>query len=150
MQNCRSIVLSLAAYLLVGCGPKATFEITGPTGTVKGKATLDGQPVPAGCTVTFRHTKSEHAAYGQVSAGGDYTLQIAESLRLPVGVYLVAVTPPVQPKLSPEEAMKAAMANKNKKEDLVIPAKYFNPDSSPLKLEVIEGQNTLDVKLNND
>lgn len=150
MRHCRITRIHWVLCLLMGCGRQATFDISGPTGTVSGKATLNGQPVSSGCTVSFRHTKSAHTAYGQVSADGEYNLQLAESLKLPVGVYLVAVTPPIQPKLPPEEAMKDAMANKPKNEEQKIPIKYFNPDTSTLQLEVIEGPNTLDVKLSSE
>ena len=83
----------------------------------------------------------------QVAEDGSYTLQLAESLRLPVGVYAVGVTSPPPPNMSTEEAMRVSMEKKNDSQLGAIPSKYQNPNTSPLKLEVVEGENLLDVKM---
>lgn len=147
LQNYFRGLIPFVLVALIGCGSSGTFTVSGPTGTVSGKVTLDGKPVPVGSTVTFRHTKTAHTPAAIVGDDGAYTLQLAETLRVPVGVYTVGVIAPSTGSKAPEDLMKASLEPKKDAGQPAIPAKFLNPDSSPLKLEVAEGQNTLDVKL---
>ena len=133
----------------VGCN-SGKFSVSGPTGTVSGKATLDGKPVSAGSTVTFRHTTNSHTPAGIVSKDGTFTLQLAETLRVPVGVYAVSIMPPYSANSSSEDLMKASLERDKKSAPPVIPAKYHRTETSPIKLEVVEGANTLEIKLTSE
>ncbi len=146
LENCFRGLVLFVLVSLTGCGHAGTFAISGPTGTVSGKVTLDGKPVPVGSTVTFRHSKSAHTPAAIVGDDGSYTLQLAETLRVPVGVYTVGIVAPSSGSKAPEGLMKASLEPKKDAGQTTIPSKFLNPDTSPIKVEVVEGQNSLDIK----
>ena len=128
---------------LLGCGGGAS----GPTGTVNGKLTLNGQPAPTGTVVSF--SSQESARTGQVSSDGTFTV-----MQIPVGEYKVSVTPAPQNTFSedPKQAMLKAMENQQKgivpEPSEQIPGKYQSIETSGISYEVKEGSNdfTLDMK----
>lgn len=147
----------LVMFGVVGCGggvSNKSVQITGPTGTVSGTVTLNGKPVSGGAIISFRHAKTALVANSKVAEDGTYTLQLADSLKVPVGLYSAAVSPVAGKTMSPEE-YDAMMKNtppdgslpKTNSGQAAIPSKYLLMDGSPLKFEVSEGQNTIDVKL---
>jgi len=135
-----------------GCG-----KSVGPSGTVSGKVTCDGQAVTEG-TVVFISAQGRGAS-GKLDSQGAYTLKTVESgEKVPVGEYQVAVQPPPpeQADLSKVSAddVKAAIAkglpvpgDPVKKEYPNIPQKYRNQANSGWKLMVKEGANTFDLEM---
>jgi hypothetical protein len=138
-----------------GCGG----GYSGPTGTVSGTVTLDGQPVPQGCAVSFLSVEG-YGATGEVGADGSYQLEVIQgggtSNDIPVAAYQVAVLPPEEPEMSEAEYEKAMEASGSdeapveEEAEEVIPWKYQAEDSSELTFEVKEGANTYDIKLTSE
>ncbi len=133
--------------LTVGCGKESATKVAGPKGTVSGSVTLDGKPISGGAHVNFTHQKLALVASSPVAADGTYSLELLDTMQLPVGVYKVVVTPPAKPALSPEEAMKLQNEGKLNDDKSPIPAKYMRADESPIKYEVKEGENKFVVEL---
>lgn len=151
-------VLAIAGLVLCsGCAPGG---YSGPTGTVTGTVTLNGEPVPQGCTVAFV-SDAGHTASGQIGAGGAYQLSVvgkegSKTSDVPVATYKVSVSPPAGDEMSAAEYEKmmeeeSAAAGEPKAEAPaeaeVIPAKYQSSGTSELSFEVKEGSNTIDIPL---
>jgi type 1 fimbria pilin len=132
---------------------------SGPSGTVSGTLTLNGKPVPQGCTVVFVSDKG-FTATGQVGAGGNYQLSVVgkggtTTSGVPAATYQVSVSPPASGEGS--EADYDAMMEKSasgegqpeasQAEAEVIPAKYQSSGTSGLSFDVKEGPNTIDIPL---
>ena len=122
----------------------------GETGTVKGKVTHQGKPIPQGATVVFANEKHGIVATGTVSAGGAYTLQMRGGPDVLAGQYKVAGTPPpsTQPKMSDEEYEKYMQGpvrrnRQNRKNRL----RYTAPETSDLTAQVKAGENIYDLDL---
>jgi len=80
--------LVLLTVVAVGCGPPLP-----PMATVKGKVTVDGQPVTSG-QVTFIPTDAKNSAFGSagpIDSNGEYTLSTAGHDGAPLGQYKVTV-----------------------------------------------------------
>ena len=140
--------LAAASVLVVaaGCGGGVGLP-EGETGTVSGKITFDGKPIPAGSLVTFANEKHGFIATGTVAADGTYSLQMRGGPDILAGAYRVAVTPPTsaQPEMSQAEYDKM-MTEGGKppepKKVSEIPKKYQAPEGSGLTYEVKAGENT--------
>lgn len=152
------IVATVVACLLVfsGCGSKSKALATG---SVKGKVTLDGKTLPAGCKITFMHKEKSFPATGDIGSDGSYTLLFNGKPAVPVGTYDVTIVPPKSeagpaPDSSNPEAYKAVMmggGTVNLPQNRVFfPAKYQNAAQSLLSCTVVEGQEAVfDVDLKN-
>ena len=90
-----SLVAGLALLLLSisGCGGSGP---TVQTGTVSGKVTLDGQPLPD-VTVSFFEEKTAIAGSGDAGPDGTYKLMYAGGPKIPVGTYQVRITAKEEP-----------------------------------------------------
>ena len=101
MRRFRSVVVPVLLLVLatVGCGASGRSFATG---TVSGKLTLKGQPVPAGTQIQFM-SESGDAQGGEVNADGTFSVT-----GVPVGACKVAVSAPAGVDMTPEEAMKAS------------------------------------------
>ena len=149
--------LFLVVPLVVGCDSGAVSDgFTGARGQVSGTVTLDDQPLQKGCQVLFMAAKGGYTAAGAVEDGGRYTLVYDGSSKgLPVGDYMVQVSPPVDTSSENTAQDPAAMAAKMQlgadagaAEDTgPVPAKYKSTSTSELTFTVKEGQNTADLKL---
>jgi hypothetical protein len=138
-------VLAFATIVSGGCS-KGGYS--GPTGTVAGKATLDGKPVPQGCVVTFM-SDAGFTASGKVGADGSYTLLNVDKPAIPVASYKVSVAQPAteisgadyDKYMSPGGGSEAQSAPE------AIPAKYQSRETSGLTFDVKEGPNTFNIEL---
>jgi len=137
--------LGLAMIAVWGCG---SGGYSGPTGTVTGKVTLDGNPVPQGCAVTFV-SPSGFTASGKVGGDGSCTLMNMDKPAIPAATYKVAVAQPAADmsgadydKYMSAEGGQAAQAAPE-----AIPAKYQTVDTSGLSYDVKEGPNSIDIEL---
>lgn len=151
-----AVVLVVGVAVLTGC---ESGGYSGPTGTVSGTVTLNGEPVPQGCTVLFI-ADAGHTATGQVGPGGTYSLSVVgksgKSSAVPVASYKVCVTPPAKAAESEEDydAMMERSASGEEQpqaqapaQEEVIPAAFRSTATSNLSYEVKQGSNTIDVKL---
>src|SRR4051794_12907774 len=123
-------LLPLALLPLVGCGELPS--------SVGGTVTVNGQALERG-NVVFHPAAGGPLAYGEVRAGGAYTLRTATTQGLQPGDYLVTVTahkevPP------PEKHMAPGFV-------LLTPARYADPQKSKLRVTVKPGGNTLNLEL---
>ena len=128
---------------VMGCGG-GKKEITG---TVSGKATLDGKALAEGCVIVCQHIERGLPAGGTTAADGTFKLSMKDLPGLVVGDYKVMVQTP-EKKMTHEEQMKLAQTKSfPKPDDSVVPEKYRSFDTSNLKLTVKAGANTFDVPL---
>jgi hypothetical protein len=140
------LVACLATLWVCGCGGGGGLP-AGATGTVGGKVTYNGQPVPAGCVVSFVGPKGITGS-GQTDTSGAYTISMRDGSSVLAGSYKVSVSPPQAAPLSDEEAMKRSMEGKPTTETVKeVPDRYRSPESSPLSFEVKAGSNTFDIAM---
>lgn len=112
---------------LGGCGSGGP-----PSGTVSGKVTLNGQPLSAG-VVVFTNSAAGVGASASLDERGIYHLP-----SIPAGSYDVAIQPPPPP--PPEEMPQVRPKSP-------IPDPFRDPETSPLKATINQGQNTADFPL---
>lgn len=144
----RTIVLLTCTATLwtCGCGGGAGLP-SGGKGTVTGKVTYNGQPVPQGCIVSFIGPNGITGS-GITDGSGSYRISMRDGRNVLVGGYRISVSPPPPPPLSDDEAMKLSMAGKPTVQVVKeVPERYRNPENSPLAFEVMEGANTFDIAL---
>lgn len=142
------LVVMLVSF--VGCNKGKS----GPTGTISGKLTLNGQAPPAETQIQF--ISNEGASGATVAADGSFTL-----MGVYVGSYKVMVTPGAGSDgggaMDPEAAMKmvAGEGGEGKASNEAafdgtgsIPAKYTDIATSGISFDVKEGNNdfVLDMK----
>lgn len=147
--------MSLSLSMLI-CGLSAVGCLGGkPTGTVTGKVSYQGKPVPAGCLVTFISNEG-FAALGTVDDQGGYQLVMAGEKNVPVASYNVSVTfPGLQGPTMTEEEERLFMAGdpemlkkfKPQIRKAPFPDKYSDPILSGLLFEIKQGENTFDIVL---
>lgn len=145
----RGCCLALAILMITGCGGGGGLP-EGETGTVTGRVTYKGEPVPEGCTVLFMGSEDGLLATGATNASGDYVLSMREGLDIVAGTYRVSVMPPdPAATMSQEEAMEKHMAGQLPDPAKVkeVPERYRSPESSALVCSVKPGSNTFDIKM---
>ena len=132
----RAVAAALlgAAVSLTGCGPSGPQK-----GVVEGQVTFKGVPVTEG-TVSFQRPGSA----GEAPLGPDGRYSITEDGGLPVGEYMITVTPALfedksDPKLPPNTISEKKAPN--------IPEKYRREGSTPLRETVQPGKNVFNFDL---
>lgn len=119
-------------------------------GTVQGRLTYRGEPVPEGTTVVLLG-ENGLAASGIVRKDGQFRIRLASSDRIPVGQYFVSVSPPPSRELTPEQAMQLIAEEREPIDEFPdIPRRYRNPDTSGETFAVGEGENVLDLDMRDD
>lgn len=150
--------VKLGAFLVItslvvasGCGSGHS----GPTGTVRGTVTLNGDPVPAGTGVVFVSDEG-FSASGQVDAGGAYELSSANTgTQIPAVSYRVMISAPSASGITAEDADYDAMMEASASgqaptaaaEASAIPARYGSTATSGLSFTVDAGANTIAIEL---
>ncbi|MGN6136686.1 MAG: hypothetical protein ACTHOU_19560 [Aureliella sp.] len=122
-------MLGLAALALSGCGE------SGPaTGTVSGKVLIGGAPPAEPVRVQFINSIIGQGAFAVSQADGSYSLdhpiQVGEYT-----IYLEKIVESDQPISTNAEQLKS------------VPKEYRTEMTSPLKKEVKEGANTIDLDI---
>jgi len=146
IEKAVACLVCLAALMMSGCGSGGGLP-AGKKGTVNGKVTYKGQPVPQGCIVSFVGP-SGITGTGVTDGSGNYRISMRDGTNVLAGGYRVAVSPPPPPPLSDEEAMKMSMSGKSTVQVVKeVPEKYRNPEKSPLTFEVMPGANTFDIAM---
>jgi hypothetical protein len=146
-----SLVLTLSAALLIGCGDASRPKL----GKVSGKVTYNGQPVTKG-VVSFVPSGGPGAQTGQGATGeigpdGSYTLTTFENGDGAVlGEHTVLVIareedPAIKGHGMPIPDAKGQMKIKPAK--LLVPEKYATPATSPLHYTVQEGSHRYTIEL---
>ena len=145
-----ALILSLALTIVPGCGKAGP---KGPQGTVHGKVTVKGAPVPSGTVVNFLNEIGTGAS-AVAGADGSYKLMSQHGDKVPVGSYKVSIMPAQkQPSLTPEQEMEASMKSQQSgatgapPDDSSIPAKYRNPMTTTETRDVKEGDNEINIDL---
>ena len=115
-------VLGLLLVGLLGCGAK---------GTLHGKATFNGQPLPQGTRIVFLHEKSDRSFQAEVQSDGTYT-----SEAIPSGKVLIGVLPPTAATVGAKGPAAGAMgkamnAPSEGAEGLITPPPGFNDAFKP-------------------
>jgi hypothetical protein len=147
------VVVAVAGLVIAGgCGSGGH---SGPTGTVRGTVTLNGESVPAGTGVVFL-SDDGFTASGQVAADGSYELSSAGSgNQIPAVAYKVMVSGAAAGGVSAEDANYDAMmeasasggAQPEAEAQSAIPSKYNSTATSGLSFTVTEGENTINIEL---
>jgi hypothetical protein len=136
----------------VGCGTAAD-GFSGPRGKVSGRATLGAEPLPAGCQVLFVATKGGFTASGVIGPEGAYALEYRVPAGLPVGDYVVQISPPATttaaaPVDPAEMARKMTLsADAKPASTLPFPERYASTSTSGLAFTVQPGANTFELSL---
>lgn len=135
---------------MMGCGSSGEDDkFKGDRGTVSGKITYKGAPVPAGTSVVFQSKTGGYSAGAATNAAGEYTLNYAGSSKLPAVVYVVGVSPPRAPEAKPDPSKMATSSTEAPKAEAppALPAKYNSATTSGLEFTVKGGANKADFEL---
>ena len=125
------VIARLAALFVAAGGLLAAG--CGANGSVSGRVTHKGKPVPAG-TITFL-TAEQKVFTSQIASDGSYAVP-----RLPAGPVKIGVqTPPPLPADDPQAPRQPDAP--------APPAKYQDPNASGLTLTVTGGSQTHDIEL---
>ena len=142
-------MIALAAALAVGCGGTSA-EPKRPMGTLKGKATLNGTPLPAKTGLVFQHAGTGRLYLALTDDTGSFVVE-KPAKEMPAGAYDVSVTPASDRDESGQEAAEEALGdrpNPNQGRPTVeIPKKYRNAHESGLSFELQEGPNDRTIEL---
>lgn len=125
------VVVSIFCGAIPGCGTGGK----GPSGMVSGKVTLQEKPVGSGY-IAFNSSSKGTAAGANLSATGEFKLTDP----LPLGEYVVTVSPPPAP--PPLSTPAGTQPPKSE-----IPEKYRSEAKSDLKFVVKAGANTANFDL---
>lgn len=157
LGTCNLTVLSALAMLFAcGCGGSAGGDgFKGQRGHVSGTVTLDGAALKEGSQVLFMAKTGGYTGAAVVDSAGKYTLKYRGGDGLPVGEYLVQLSPPVVQETGTSNVdpvqmgSKMALSRKSKPEGTAgdFPSKYKSTATSELFFNVKADQNTADFKL---
>ena len=128
-------LLAFAAFCVAGCSKSV------PTGTVKGKVVFDGKPYTE-AAVTFLNTKTGDG--DSVNINPDGTFQFKDPL--PVGTYIVYLSPKLEEPSGQGGGEEAAQGPISMTQNKTVPEKYWS-ESSPIRIEVKEGENNVTVEI---
>jgi hypothetical protein len=135
-------MLNLAALLFMAVATGCSGEVLGP---VTGVVTCDGEPVP-GAMVLFHNDKLGVHMMARANEQGRYQVEMAKGNGLPLGEYLVCVSPPIQD--HPLGPIKAPPPDVDLYPN--IPRKYRDVKTSDLKIKVAESGSILDIKMHRE
>lgn len=133
-----------------GCGESK------PSGTVTGQVTLDGEPVSAGNEIFFEQRSKGLIAAGVIQDEGKYALNYNGSPHIPLGDYVVFVGPPATNMSEKEfyslkQKVDAEFRSRGEtpppSPDWVLPTKYYQARTSPLRATIKPGENVVDLTL---
>lgn len=124
-KRCAAVLV--LAVLVVGCG-----ESGPPTGTVKGKLTVNGQPYGDAAVVLLGN---ETGQVGQADLQPDGSFQMAQPL--PAGKYTVFLSPKIVDTAEPTPIVI----------DKSVPEKFWNEGTSGVTVDVAEGENDIPIDL---
>lgn len=145
----RWIGAGLVVMVTLGCSRGPNY---GPTGTISGKLTMDGEPLAEGTQLLFMQMDAGYAAFGATDADGNYEIiwirDGARKREVPTGVYKVLIQPPAigtEVELMTADQMLEGGDVAPAKPD--FPSRYQQHSTSGLEYTVTEGPNTIDIDL---
>lgn len=130
--------VALVLYLisLAGCSHDEVL------GKVSGTVTFGNKPVAPGLIAFSNHEKGVNIL-AEIAADGSYRVMMAKGAGLPLGSYKVTVNPPLD-----DTPMGAPQPEGRRNQQIgIIPRRYRSLETSPLSLEVHEGENRYDVEM---
>jgi hypothetical protein len=145
MEMVRFVALLTILLSICGCGG----DPYGPTGTVTGKLTMAGKPLPAGHAVSFMQMEAGFLAFGMTDAEGKFEIKSWNGGNMPVGKYSVMIAPPSGgdvSNLSAEERFENPELSAPKVK-VLYPARYRETTTSGLSFDVVAGSNNFDIDL---
>jgi hypothetical protein len=122
-----ALIVALTALMITGCGK------TDPVGTVEGRVTFNDEPY-SDAAVVFLSMTTGQAGTADIQAGGNFKI----ATPLPVGTYTVYLAPRAE--AAGGEAAPVTI-------DQSIPQKYWNEAASDISIQVSEGENKVEVRL---
>jgi len=134
------LVVAAVCFLFAGCGGAEEG-----TATVSGVVTLDGKPVE-GAAVGFLGREGGRLATEQTDSSGKFTIVAALGKNV-VTIAKASANPPPPgdvPMEMPTDAAYQKMVQEQKSE---IPARYGDPKTSGLSVEVVEGMPPVEFAL---
>lgn len=143
-----TFLLILGLCCLIACGCGGANKKRPPLGKVKGKVTYKGAAVPD-VEVAFMTEGAPRAGTGTTNANGEYQLTTYDTNDgAVVGTHKVTVTqsPPGATKVMTAADLASQGAPPPPKGG-VIPTKYADPKTSPLKNTVDSGANEINIEL---
>lgn len=137
----RATLAALLAFALAGCSGGYRSDVTG-------RVTIDDQPPLVGervnTAITFYPKAKGPSAYGVADESGAYRLQIGDAHGLPPGDYKVTVE---ITELAPPPPGGYVNAPGFKRHSHPV---YADRETTPLRFEVAEGANTIDLALRSE
>jgi len=147
-NSLRRAALLMVAFAL-GCNSE-TPDKPRPTGTLKGKLTAAGRPLPAKTGIVFQHLETGRLYLAQTDETGEFVVSKPVSYML-AGRYDVSVRPPSATDEQTEEAAQAALDGpkdgKPPAPPVQLPKKYANGHESGLSFELQPGPNERPIDL---
>lgn len=143
-------LLLLCGILFVpGCSKEHDY---GPTGTIDGRLTMDGNPLPEGTKVMFMMQREGYLAYGLTDAEGNFTIGGWNDGNMPTGTYKVMLQPAgddaeMVENMTPEEQLEYRAPKKKKTTDVAFPKRYRSIETSKLEYQVEKGPNTIPIDI---
>ena len=128
-------LLLLAATLQIGCNQKE------PQGEITGKVTHNGEVVSQGYVILRNRAKGVHMMV-EIQKDGTFRASTAEGYGLPLGEYIVYLSPPV-----PDVPFGPASAPPDPNEVVKFPEKYLKPETSELTIALDEAGSTLNIDM---
>jgi hypothetical protein len=120
-------LLAIMLIAVIGCSKSK------PVGTVQGTVTFDGAPYTE-AAVIFLSMASGQGGTADIQSDG--TFRITTSL--PVDTYTVYLAPKLAAPTGEAQPVRI---------DQSIPDKYWNEASSDIKIDVVQGENKVEVRL---
>ena len=93
-----TVACVLGTLMIYGCGPKPVRPPQSEQASVTGSVMFEGKPVTLDSTVVFYCKDKDATAAGKLDSLGKFSLKGAQSsVGIPVGRYVVMVSPPEPP-----------------------------------------------------
>lgn len=138
------VLAVLGAATTSGCGSGSQLE--GETGTVNGRVSYNGQPLPVGSNVVMIHRGQGLVATGTTDANGNFSLQMRGGNKILTGEYALGISPP-SADVQGNESMDVTADIAEESTWTAIPEKYLTPETSGEILTVTTGSNDLQIEL---
>lgn len=132
MLKCLTFyALFCLGLVFVGCNPQAD------TGTVVGTVTLNGNPYTDAAVILFSPATGQGGS-ANIDADGRFTLPAP----IPTGEYTVYLAPRIEETM-PEDPKPVSI-------DQSVPTKYWDESSSDIVIQVNQGVNETEVRLESE
>jgi hypothetical protein len=146
IQSLRAGLVVLAILGIGGVGSAPAADRKDETGTITGKVTFRGKPLPGG-TIAF-HPSRGKPLVGKIRPDGTYTVKDVPVGKVRVTVETESVRPkPKVPSSIPPGSGEPIPKRGKEPKYARIPDKYAKPETSGLTCDVRGGNQTLDLAL---